>query len=167
MSGERRGQTRTRLPVLSTEVSVAQTLRVMRDNTQAMRRILANIDSKMQGAMDWTQDPVLSGVGEECVRYIIQMTLRVSERSLPRECKRLVVLSDEISHIIRNEVTSNQQGGISELVEKLMRVIPLVLKSIKEVERAISKEERNQLKQSNKRQKDEGPLSYRKKVRRD
>ena len=166
MSGERRGQTRTRLPVLSTEVSVAQTLRVMRDNTQAMRRILANIDSKMQGAMDWTQDPVLSGVGEECVRYIIQMTLRVSERSLPRESKRLVVLSDEISHIIRNEVTSNQQGGISELVEKLMRVIPLVLKSIKEVERAISKEERNQLKQSNKRQKDEGPLS-RKKVRRD
>ena len=141
MSGERRSQTRTRLPVLSTEVPVAQTLRVMRDNTQAMRRILANIDSKMQGAMDWTQDPVLGGVEEECVRYIIQMTLRVSERSLTRESKRLVVLSDEISHILRNEVTSSEQSDIGELVEKLMRVIPSVLKSIKEVKRAISKEE--------------------------
>ena len=111
----------------------------MRDNTQAIRRILANIDSKMQGAMDWTQDPVLGGVGEECVRNIIQMTLRVSERSLPRESKRLVVLSDEIFHILRNEVTSNEQSDIRELVEKLMRVIPLVLKAIKEIERAISK----------------------------
>ena len=104
----------------------------MRDNTQAIRRILANIDSKMQGAMDWTQDPVLGGVGEECVRNIIQMTLRVSERSLPRESKRLVVLSDEISHILRNEVSSGShpKSDIRELVEKLMRVIPLVLKAI-------------------------------------
>ena len=58
---------------------------------------------------------------EKCVRNIIQMTLRVSERSLPRESKRLVVLSDEISHILRNEVTSNKQSDIRELVEKLMR----------------------------------------------
>ena len=64
------------------------------------------------------------------MRNIIQMTLRVSERSLPRESKRLVVLSDEISHILRNEVTSNEQSDIRELVEKLMRVIPLVLKAI-------------------------------------
>ena len=144
-----------------------QTLCVMRDNTQAIRRILANIDSKMQGAMDWTQDPVLGGVGEECVRNIIQMTLRVSERSLPRESKRLVVLSDEISHIQRNEVTSNEQSDIRVTLERLMSVIPLVLKAKKEIERAISKEERNQLRQSNKRQKDAGLLSYRKKVRRD
>ena len=86
------------------------------------------------------------------MRNIIQMTLRVSERSLPRESKRLVVLSDEISHILRNEVTSKKQSDIRELVEKLVRVIPLVLKAIKEIERAISKEERNQLRQSNKRQ---------------
>ena len=162
MSGERRGQTRTRLPVLSTDVPVVQTLRVMRDNTQAMRRILANIDSKMQGAMDWAQDPVLGGDGEACVRNIIQMLLRVSERSLPRESKRLVALSDEISHIVRNE-----QGGIGELVEKLIRVIPLILKAIKEVERSISKEERNQLRHTNKRKKDTDPPKFTKKVRRD
>ena len=75
----------------------------MRDNTQAIRRILANIDSKMQGAMDWTQDRVLGGVGEECVRNIIQMTLRVSERS---------------------EVSSNEQSDIRELVEKLCEEVP-------------------------------------------
>ena len=57
------------------------------------------------------------------MRNIIQMLLRVSERSLPRESKRLVVLSDETSHIVRNE-----HGGTKELVEKLIRVIPLILK---------------------------------------
>ena len=58
------------------------------------------------------------------MRNIIQMTLRVSERSLPRESKRLVVLSDEISHILRNEVTSNKQSDIRELVEKLCEEVP-------------------------------------------
>ena len=52
------------------------------------------------------------------MRNIIQMTLRVSERSLPRESKRLVVLSDEISHILRNEVSSNEQSDIRELLKK-------------------------------------------------
>ena len=127
-----------------------------------MRRILANIDSKMQGAMDWAQDPVLGGDGEACVRNIIQMLLRVSERSLPRESKRLIVLSDEISHIVRNG-----QGCTKELVEKLIRVIPLILKATKEVERAISKEERNQHRHFNKRRKDTDPPRFTKNVRRD
>lgn len=165
MSGARRGQ--TRLPDLSQEVPVAQTIRVMKDDTKAMKRILAIIDSKMQSAMDWTEDPVLGGGGEENVRIIIQMTLRVSERSLPREAKRLINIYDEISHILRNTLPSNHNVGGRQIKEKLMKVIPLVLKTIKEVERAISAEERKQLRQSNKRRKDEDPPVRRKKTRRD
>ena len=165
MSGARRGQ--TRLPVLSTEVPLAQTLRVMKDNTNAIRRILATIDSKMQGAMDWTQDPVLGGVGEESVRIIIQMTLRVAERSLPRESKRLINISDDISHILRNDLRSNQTVGGRQIGDKLAKVIPLVLKTLKEVEKAISQEERNQLRQSNKRKNNEDLPGHRKKRKRD
>ena len=165
MSGARRGQ--TRLPVLSIEVPLAQTLRVMKDNTKAIRRILATIDSKMQGAMDWTQDPVLGGVGEESVRIIIQMTLRVAERSLPRESKRLINISDEMSHILRNDLRSNQIVGGRHIGEKLAKVIPLVLKTLKEVEKAISQEERNQLRQSNKRKNNEDLPGHRKKPKRD
>ena len=38
--------------------------------------IRANIDSKMQGAMDWLQNPVNGGTGEECLRRILKMTHR-------------------------------------------------------------------------------------------
>ena len=52
------------------------------------------------------------------MRNIIQMTLRVSDRSLHRVSKRLVVLSDEILHILRNEVSTNEQSDIRELLKK-------------------------------------------------
>ena len=146
---------------------MGQTIRVMKDNAKAIRRILTTIDRKMQGAMNWTQNPVLGGDGEESVRTIIQMTIRVSERSLPRESKRLITISDEISHILRNTLTSNQNVGGRQIEEKLMKVIPLVLKTIKEVEKAISAEERKQQRQLNKRRKDEDPPVQRKKTRRD
>ena len=146
---------------------MGQTIRVMKDNAKAIKRILATIDSKMQAAMDWTQDPVLGGDGEESVRTIIQMTLRVSERSLPRESKRLIDVSDNISHILRNNLSSNQNLGGGQIKERLMKVIPLVLKTIKMVEKAISREEKKQHRQLNKRRNDEDPPVQRKKTRRD
>ena len=74
LSGARRGS--TRLPALSTYVSVQERIQELKGKINAMKRIRANIDSKMQGAMEWLQNPVNVGTGEECLRSIIKMTHR-------------------------------------------------------------------------------------------
>ena len=110
LSGSRRGS--TKLPVLSPDVPVQQRLREVQDRVKAMRRIRGIIDIKMPDAMGWLQDPDSGGTGEEGLRVIIKMTLRVAERSLPSDTKRLRDLADDMSQKLRNELTINRTSGV-------------------------------------------------------
>ena len=167
LSGARRGS--TRLPALSTHVSVQERIQELKGKINAMKRIRANIDSQMQGAMDWLQNPVNGGTGEECLRSIIKMTHRVAERSLPIDTKRLRCLADDMSQKLRNEIDTNRTGGVfGEIRGKLSKVLASVLKATRDQERALSKEEKlfNKVKCSQKR-KNEDKVETRKKSRRD
>ena len=168
LSGQRRGS--TRLPVLSSGVPVQQKLRELQDRIQAMKRIRANIDNKMQEAMDWLENPVYGGIGEECLKTIIKMILRVAERSLPVDAQRLQNLADSISQKLRNEVIMQDRpsGVMRDIKEKLTKVLAAVLKATRDLERAYSKEEKdfNRRMQNNKRR-NEDFMKRKKKIRRD
>ena len=164
LSGQRRGS--TRLPVLSAEVPVQQKLRELQDRIQAMIRIRANIDNKMQEAMDWLENPVYGGIGEECLKTIIKMILRVAERSLLVDAQRLRNLADSISQKLRNE--DRPSGVMQDIKGKLTKVLAAVLKATRDLERAYSKEEKdfNRRMQNNKRR-NEDFMNRKKKIRRD
>ena len=168
LSGQRRGS--TRLPILSEEVPVQQKLRELQDRIQAMKRIRANIDNKMQEAMDWLQNPVYGGIGEECLKTIIRMILRVAERSLPVDAQRLRNLADSISQKLRNEVIMQDRPSevMGDIMGKLAKVLAAVLKATRDLERAYSKEEKdfNRRRQNNKRS-NEDYMNKKKKIRRD
>ena len=167
LSGARRGS--TRLPVLPRDIPVHQRLRELQDNIQAMTRIRANIDSKMQEAMDWLGDPVKGGTGEECLKAIIKMTLRVAERSLPIDAEKLKQLADDISQKLRNEIDTNRTSEVlGEIKVKLSKVLASVLQATRDLERDFSKKEKhfNTIK-CNKKRKNEEKMDLRKKSRRD
>jgi len=69
------------------------------DNIQVMKKTIANIDSKMQPAMDWLRDPeaVQGGMGEKSLRNILDMTQKVAERSLPIDADHLRRLAGDVS----------------------------------------------------------------------
>ena len=103
------------------------------DNIQVMKRTLANIDSKMQPAMDWLRDPVAvqGGMGEKSLRNIIDMTHKVADRSLPIDAEHLRRLAGDVTAMTDSLCELRQSGrGATPQAENLARNIQARLAEI-------------------------------------
>ena len=96
------------------------------DNIQVMRKTIANIDSKMQPALDWLRDPaaVQGGIGEKSLRHIIEMTQKVADRSLPIDAEHLRRLAGDVAAMTDSLCELRQSGrGATPQAENLARNI--------------------------------------------
>ena len=96
------------------------------DNIQVMRKTIANIDSKMQPALDWLRDPaaVQGGMGEKSLRHIIEMTQKVADRSLPIDAEHLRRLAGDVAAMTDSLCELRQSGrGATPQAENLARNI--------------------------------------------
>ena len=96
------------------------------DNIQVMRKTIANIDSKMQPALDWLRDPaaVQGGMGEKSLRHIIEMTQKVADRSLPIDAEPLRRLAGDVAAMTDSLCELRQSGrGATPQAENLARNI--------------------------------------------
>ena len=168
MTLSRQRRALTKFPVLSEDVPMQEKLHELQLRIQAMKRIRDNIDNKMQDAMDWLENPVNGGIGEECLKTIIRMILRVAERSLPVDTQKLQNLADDISQKHRNEIfiQDRPSGVMGDIKGKLSKVLAGVIKATRDLERAHSRQEKNfnKIIQNNKRS-NEDNLNKNKKLR--
>ena len=65
------------------------------DNLTVMRKNMGIIESKLQTALDWLNDPnaLQGGVGEKSIRQILAHAKKVADRSLPNDADHLRKLS--------------------------------------------------------------------------
>lgn len=132
---------RRKLPSLSSDPSVGQSVKVMRDHVDRMKRIWASLDLKMKPVMDWLCNPlhVLDSSNERDMEQINKLIQKVAERSLPENQRSLLALSKDIanmsSFLLRREGSSSgQEETRTNLEEKLINVLAAVLKAIKKLE---------------------------------
>ena len=96
------------------------------DNIQVMRKTIANIDSRMQQAMDWLRDPmaVEGGMGEKSLRNIIEMTHKIADKSLPIDAEHLRRLASDVTSLTNSLCELRATGrGATPQSENLARNI--------------------------------------------
>ena len=103
------------------------------DNLTVMKKTLGLIESKMQAAHDWLQDPnaLQGGVGEKSVRQILAHALKIADRSLPLDADHIRKLSGDITSMTDAlcELRSSGQGA-SPQAETLARNIEMRLNEL-------------------------------------
>ena len=147
---------RRKLPSLSSEPLVGQSVKVMRDHVERMKRIWASLDLKMKPAMDWLCNPlhVLDSSNERDMEKINKLIQKVAERSLPENRRSLLALSGDISNmssfLLRREGSSSgQEETRRNLEEKLINVLAAILKAIKKLESTTNRVEKQQERKNN------------------
>jgi len=96
------------------------------DQLTAMKRACNALESKMQAAVDWLEDPHArgGGVGEKSIRQIIELAEKVAEHSLPDDQKALRKLCSELTSLTDALVELRASGqGATPQAEGLARSI--------------------------------------------
>ncbi len=121
------------------------------DNLTVMRKNIGMIESKMQSAHDWLNDPnaLQGGVGEKSIRQILGHALKVSERSLPMDAQHIRKLSGDIETMTDALCELRQSGqGASPQSESLARNIEVRLNELlATVNQAINRVEKSGIQQ--------------------
>ena len=88
-----------KLPSLSSEPLVGQSVKLMRDHVDRMKRIWASLDLKMKPVIDWLCNPfhVLDSSNERDMEQINKLNQKVAERSMPENRRSLLALSEDIA----------------------------------------------------------------------
>ncbi|KAF4532803.1 hypothetical protein B566_EDAN002653, partial [Ephemera danica] len=116
------------------------------DDLTVMKKAQNAIDSKLQAAHDWLEDPLAlrGGVGEKSVRQILSHAGRVAERSLPGDsdavrklCGDITAMTDALCELRQEGKGATPQAhslshGIQEKLGELQR---LVMRSVLGVEK--------------------------------
>lgn len=96
------------------------------DQLTAMKRACNALESKLQAAIDWLEDPnaLRGGVGEKSIRQIIELAERVADRALPDDQKALRKLCSELTALTDALCELRQDGqGATPQAEGLARSI--------------------------------------------
>ena len=96
------------------------------DQLTAMKRACNALESKMQAAIDWLEDPHArgGGIGEKSIRQIIELAEKVAEHSLPDDQKALRKLCSELTALTDALVELRADGqGATPQAEGLARSI--------------------------------------------
>ena len=106
------------------------------DQLTAMKRACNALESKMQAAIDWLEDPAAlrGGVGEKSIRQIIELAEKVAERALPDDQKALRKLCSELTSLTDALCELRQDGqGATPQAEGLARSIRQKLGELKDL----------------------------------
>lgn len=106
------------------------------DQLTAMKRACNALESKMQAAIDWLEDPTAlrGGVGEKSIRQIIELAEKVAERALPDDQKALRKLCSELTSLTDALCELRQDGqGATPQAEGLARSIRQKLGELKDL----------------------------------
>jgi vinculin len=121
------------------------------DNLTVMKKNMGLIESKMQTAHDWLQDPnaMHGGVGEKSVRQILAHALKVSDRSLPLDADHIRKLSGDVTSMTDALCELRQTGqGTTAQAETLAKSIEIRLNELlATVNQAISRVEKSGIQQ--------------------
>ncbi|KAK4035676.1 vinculin [Daphnia magna] len=96
------------------------------DQLTAMKRACNALESKLQTAIDWLEDPHArgGGIGEKSIRQIIELAEKVAEHSLPDDQKALRKLCSELTSLTDALVELRGDGqGATPQAEGLARSI--------------------------------------------
>lgn len=96
------------------------------DQLTAMKRACNALESKLQAAIDWLEDPHArgGGIGEKSIRQIIELAEKVAEHSLPDDQKALRKLCSELTALTDALVELRADGqGATPQAEGLARSI--------------------------------------------
>ena len=103
------------------------------DNLTVMRKNMGIIESKLQTAHDWLNDPnaLQGGVGEKSIRLILAHAKKVADRSLPMDADHIRKLSGDIETMTNALGELRQTGqGTSPQAETLARNIGVRLNEL-------------------------------------
>jgi len=121
------------------------------DQLTAMKRACQALDSKLQAAIDWLEDPHArgGGIGEKSIRQIIELAERVAEHSLPDDQRALRKLCSELTALTDALVELRADGqGATPQAEGLARSIRQKLGELNNmVQTAVSNAEKYGLQQ--------------------
>lgn len=104
------------------------------DNLTVMKKALSAIESLLQAALDWLNDPraLRGGVGEKSLRRILEYMEKMSERALPddgfqirRACSDISSMTNSLCELRQNKQGDSPQAiglakGIAEKLKELV-----------------------------------------------
>lgn len=103
------------------------------DNLTVMKKAENAIDSKLEAAHDWLEDPttVLGGVGEKSLRYILEYSQRIADRCLPPDGNAIQKMAGDITAMTNALCELRQEGkGTTPQAEALARGISQKLREL-------------------------------------
>jgi len=116
------------------------------DQLTAMKRACNALESKLQAAIDWLEDPnaLRGGVGEKSIRQIIELAERVAERALPDDqralrklCSELTALTDALCELRSDGqgATPQAEGLARSIRQKLVELNSVVQTAVQNAEK--------------------------------